>query len=239
MQKTFLLPVLAAAVMAGCSSAPKHSAPSCEPGQAAAAGYVEAAGKILMSDVGSMVKTGYWKPEHGAAFDCESKVMVGTEASEEVSAGTGMEGVAADGRVRLDARMLFDFDSALLTDSGKVELDLLINDINAMAVIDQIMVIGHTDSIGSMSYNQMLSERRAGSVRDYMIAQMAELEITAEGRGESEPIADNATEQGRAKNRRVEVIVDGSMEAMEKEAAASASTPVVDKMAAMIRKLTN
>ncbi len=230
MQKTILLPVLAAAVMAGCGAAPKHTASTCEPGQPAAEGYVSSGtNTIVMSGAGTMVHTGYWKPEHGAAFDCESKVVVGTAAE----AG-GVDGEAAEGSVRLDARVLFDFDSALLTDSGKIELDLLINDINAMSVVDQIMVIGHTDSVGSKSYNQMLSERRAGSVRDYMAAKLAEMDITAEGRGEEEPIADNATAEGRAKNRRVEVIVDGSMEAEMRNATA----PVIDKMAAMIDKLT-
>lgn len=231
MQKTFLLPVLAAAVLAGCSSAPKQTASICEPGQAAAAGYVSSDDKtITMTGSDGMLQSGYWKPEHGAAYDCENRVVVATEA-----AAAGVDGEVAEGSVRLDARVLFDFDSALLTDSGKVELDLLINDISAMTLVQQIMVIGHTDSVGSMSYNQMLSERRAGSVRDYMSTKLAEIDIKAEGRGEAEPIADNATADGRAKNRRVEVIVDGSMEEQMREATA----PVIDKMAAMIRKLTN
>jgi len=235
MQKTFLLPVLAAAVMAGCSSAPKHSASDCEPGQSAKSGYVAAADDtILMTGAGGLLHTGYWKPEDAAGIDCESKVMVATDTSE-ASAAAAVEGTASEGSFRLDARVLFDFDSALLTDSGQVELDLLINDINAMTLVEKIMVIGHTDSVGSMSYNQMLSERRAGSVRDYMASKMAELNIEAEGRGEEEPIADNTTAEGRAKNRRVEVIVDGSMEEQMREA----TTPVVNKMAAMIRKLTN
>lgn len=233
MQKTFLLPVLAAAVLAGCSSAPKQTASVCEPGQAEAAGYVSSGDqKIVMTGTNGMLHSGYWKPEHGAAFDCENKVVVGTA---EEAGMAGVDGEAAEGSVRLDARVLFDFDSALLTDSGKVELDLLINDINAMTLVQQIMVIGHTDSVGSKSYNQMLSERRAISVRDYMATKLAEMDIKAEGRGELEPIADNATAEGRAKNRRVEVIVDGSMEAEMREATA----PVIDKMAAMIRKLTN
>lgn len=230
MQKTFLLPVLAAAVMAGCSSAPKHSATDCEPGQAATSGYVSSDDDtIMMTGAGGLLQAGYWKPEHANGIDCENKVVVASESS------TGVDGAAAEGSIRLDARVLFDFDSALLTDSGKVELDLLVNDINTMAVVDQIMVIGHTDSVGSKSYNQMLSERRAGSVRDYLASKLAEMNILAEGRGEDEPVADNATAEGRAKNRRVEVIVDGSMEAEMREA----TTPVVDKMAAMIRKLTN
>lgn len=231
MQKTFLLPVLAAAVLAGCSSAPKQTASTCEAGQAAAAGYVASDDKtITMTGGDGMLHAGYWKAEHGAAYDCDNRVVVATEA-----AAAGVEGEAAEGSVRLDARVLFDFDSALLTDSGKVELDLLINDISAMTLVQQIMVIGHTDSVGSMSYNQMLSERRAGSVRDYMATKLAEMDIKAEGRGEAEPIADNETAEGRAKNRRVEVIVDGSMEEQMREATA----PVIDKMAAMIRKLTN
>lgn len=233
MQKTFLLPVLAAAVLAGCSSAPKQTASTCEAGQAAAAGYVASDDKtITMTGGDGMLHAGYWKAEHGAAYDCEDRVVVATEAA---AAAAGVDGAVAEGSVRLDARVLFDFDSALLTDSGKVELDLLINDISAMTLVQQIMVIGHTDSVGSMSYNQMLSERRAGSVRDYMSTKLAEMDIKAEGRGEAEPIADNATAEGRAKNRRVEVIVDGSMEEQMREATA----PVIDKMAAMIRKLTN
>ncbi|MGB0865414.1 MAG: OmpA family protein [Granulosicoccaceae bacterium] len=237
MQKTFLLPVLAAAIMTGCSSAPKQSASTCEPGTAATAGYVAGDDKsITMTGAGGLLHAGYWKSEHAAAHPCDTQVMVaaGTSAGGEAAAG-GVEGGAAEGSVRLDARVLFDFDSALLTDSGKVELDLLINDISAMTIVEQIMVIGHTDSVGSKSYNQMLSERRAISVRDYMATKLAAMDIKAEGRGEEEPIADNATAEGRAKNRRVEVIVDGSMEAQMREATA----PVIDKMAAMIRKLTN
>jgi len=214
MQKTFLLPVLAAAIMTGCSSAPKQSASTCEPGTAATAGYVAGDDKsITMTGAGGLLHAGYWKSEHAAAHPCDTQVMVaaGTSAGGEAAAG-GVEGGAAEG-----------------------ELDLLINDINAMTLVQQIMVIGHTDSVGSMSYNQMLSERRAISVRDYMATKLAAMDIKAEGRGEEEPIADNATAEGRAKNRRVEVIVDGSMEAQMREATA----PVIDKMAAMIRKLTN
>lgn len=230
MQRTFLLPVLATAVMAGCSSAPKQMASGCGGvGQAATAGYVAASDEtVVLSGAGSLLQAGYWKPEHSAALDCDSKVMVTTTQTQAQTPTQTTESVASEGSVRLDARVLFDYDSALLTDSGKVELDLLINDINAMTLVEQIMVIGHTDSVGSMSYNQMLSERRAGSVRDYMAETLAELNIVAEGRGEEEPIADNTTDEGRAKNRRVEVIVDGSMEARMREA----SAPVIDGMKA-------
>ncbi|MNW14674.1 Outer membrane porin F precursor [compost metagenome] len=69
-----------------------------------------------------------------------------------------------------------------------------------------VKVIGHTDSQGSDAYNQALSERRASSVAEYLISQgLAPSKVTSQGRGESEPIADNETDAGRAQNRRVEL----------------------------------
>lgn len=69
-------------------------------------------------------------------------------------------------------------------------------------------VVGHTDSTGSESYNQQLSERRAESVKNYLIdSGVAAYRLTAEGRGEYEPRESNATEAGRALNRRVEIFV--------------------------------
>ena len=63
---------------------------------------------------------------------------------------------------------------------------------------------GHTDSTGSARHNQGLSERRAASVRDYLMAQgVSATQLTARGFGETQPIASNATAEGRAKNRRV------------------------------------
>jgi OOP family OmpA-OmpF porin len=69
-----------------------------------------------------------------------------------------------------------------------------------------VQVAGHTDSAGAADYNQGLSERRAATVRDYLInAGVNETNLSARGYGEAEPIADNADAEGRAKNRRVEL----------------------------------
>jgi outer membrane protein OmpA-like peptidoglycan-associated protein len=68
----------------------------------------------------------------------------------------------------------------------------------------EIRITGHTDNVGSDQANQILSEGRANAVRDELIRRgVAPDRIEADGKGESEPIADNATEEGRAKNRRV------------------------------------
>jgi len=75
-----------------------------------------------------------------------------------------------------------------------------------------LQVEGHTDSVGSEDYNQTLSEKRADSVRDYLVNQgLKESTITAKGLGESMPVSDNATAAGRQQNRRVELVVSGDI----------------------------
>ncbi len=75
----------------------------------------------------------------------------------------------------------------------------------------EVTIEGHTDSTGSQSGNQILSERRAAAVRDYLVSQgVPPTAITSAGFGDSRPVADNATSEGRKKNRRVEMIVSGA-----------------------------
>jgi OOP family OmpA-OmpF porin len=101
----------------------------------------------------------------------------------------------------------FDFDKATIRPEGKAVLD------GAAALLKKhdrvvVEVAGHTDSIGSEEYNQGLSERRANAVKDYLTAQgVTATRLTAKGYGESQPVASNDTEAGRAENRRVELIV--------------------------------
>lgn len=77
----------------------------------------------------------------------------------------------------------------------------------------ELLIVGHTDSVGRESYNQNLSERRADSAADYIISKgIAAHRVDTEGRGENEPIADNDTEAGRQENRRVEVAIFASDE---------------------------
>lgn len=101
----------------------------------------------------------------------------------------------------------FDFDSATLKPEAKYTLDQAVSKVQDNSAVD-IRIIGHTDSIGSNEYNQGLSERRAQSVADYMTDNGVDAsKLSIEGRGEQEPIADNATKEGRAENRRVDFIV--------------------------------
>ena len=104
--------------------------------------------------------------------------------------------------------MLFATGSAELTPASEELLADIANRITSQNLVGA-KVVGYTDSVGSEASNLTLSERRAGSVADFLIAQGVPADkLTREGKGESDPVADNETAEGRAKNRRVEIYVD-------------------------------
>ncbi|HEX9160242.1 MAG TPA: OmpA family protein [Thermoanaerobaculia bacterium] len=107
--------------------------------------------------------------------------------------------------VRLTSDILFDVDSAALRPESRTTLRELAT--NFQRYPDELVdVEGHTDSTGTTEHNQGLSERRAGSVRDYLVDQgVAARDITAVGYGETRPKASNSTPEGRQLNRRVEI----------------------------------
>jgi len=98
----------------------------------------------------------------------------------------------------------FDFDSAELKPAMKEELDGVANKILNTPANEKVEVVGHTDSTGPEAYNQMLSERRAQAAADYL-GSKGVMNTTVKGMGENAPVADNATREGRAMNRRVEI----------------------------------
>jgi outer membrane protein OmpA-like peptidoglycan-associated protein len=99
----------------------------------------------------------------------------------------------------------FDFDKATLRQEDIGSLDDDVEALKAWGDVN-IEVAGHTDSMGSDAYNMKLSQQRAEAVRNFLISRgVAADRLTAKGYGESQPVADNATEEGRFKNRRVEL----------------------------------
>lgn len=107
--------------------------------------------------------------------------------------------------VRLTSDILFDYDSSALRAESRQTLRDLAS--NFSRYPDNVIEVeGHTDATGSDSYNQDLSERRAGSVRSYLVEQgVPSSSITARGYGESQPKSNNDTAEGRQLNRRVEI----------------------------------
>jgi len=117
---------------------------------------------------------------------------------------------AAATKVTYAADAFFDFDKATLKADGKAKLDDLVGKVKGIN-LEVIIAVGHTDSVGTDAYNQKLSVRRAEAVKAYLVSKGIEKNrVYTEGKGEKQPVADNKTTEGRAKNRRVEIEVVGT-----------------------------
>ena len=113
-------------------------------------------------------------------------------------------------KVTYAADAFFDFDKAVLKPEGKAKLDDLVSKVKAIS-LEVIIAVGHTDSVGSDTYNQKLSVKRAEAVKAYLVSKGIEKNrVYTEGKGEKQPVADNKTKEGQAKNRRVEIEVVGT-----------------------------
>ncbi len=113
-------------------------------------------------------------------------------------------------KVSFAADAFFDFDKATLKPEGKAKLDDLSDKVKGIT-LEVIIAVGHTDSVGADAYNQKLSEKRAQAVKDYLTSKGTDASrVYVEGKGEKQPVADNKSADGRAKNRRVEIEVVGT-----------------------------
>ena len=113
-------------------------------------------------------------------------------------------------KVTYSADAFFDFDKSVLKPEGKAKLDDLVSKVKGIN-LEVIIAVGHTDSVGADAYNQKLSVRRAEAVKAYLVSKGIEKNrVYTEGKGEKQPVADNKTRDGRAKNRRVEIEVVGT-----------------------------
>ncbi len=113
-------------------------------------------------------------------------------------------------KVTFAADAFFDFDKSVLKPEAKAKLDDLVGKTSAVA-LEVIIAVGHTDAVGTDGYNQQLSVRRSEAVKAYLVGKGIEKNrVYTEGKGEKQPVADNKTTEGRAKNRRVEIEVVGT-----------------------------
>lgn len=145
-------------------------------------------------------RNNFWTPATGIA-GCDGVPVA--QAAEPVVAPTTT-------KVVLNADTFFDFDKSTIKPEGRQILNQVAEQVSAIE-LETLIATGHTDSTGPDAYNQKLSERRANSVKEYLVSRGVPADrIYTEGKGEAEPVATNATREGRAQNRRVEIEIVGS-----------------------------
>src|SRR6185436_2230124 len=149
----------------------------------------------------------------GAAVGGAAGAIIGhqmDQKAKEISASVPGATVTRVGEglvVTFDSGILFDFNSDALKSTARTNLDNLAANLASFGD-SKLVLVGHTDSVGTAQYNQGLSERRARSVANYLILKgVPSVRVEAAGRGESEPVQPNDTDAGRSANRRVEVAV--------------------------------
>lgn len=113
-------------------------------------------------------------------------------------------------KVTLQADTLFDFDKSSIKPEGRAALDQVVKGIKGMK-LEVVIAVGNTDSVGTDAYNMALGQRRADAVKAYLVNNGVESSrIYTESKGKSNPVATNATAEGRTKNRRVDLEVVGT-----------------------------
>lgn len=142
----------------------------------------------------------FWTPATGIA-GCDGVPVAQAQAP--VTAPTAT-------KVVLNADTFFDFDKSTIKPEGRQILDQVASQAESIN-LETLIATGHTDSIGTEAYNQKLSDRRANSVKQYLISKGIDSNrIYTEGKGELSPVATNKTREGRAQNRRVEIEIVGT-----------------------------
>jgi len=160
-------------------------------------------------------RNGFWTPAT-AAPGCDGAIVPAAPAAMPAPAAAAPRPAPAPvappaaTKVTYAADAFFDFDKSVLKPEGKAKLDDLVGKIKDIN-LEVIIAVGHTDAVGSDSYNQKLSVRRSEAVKAYLVSKGVEQNrVYTEGKGEKQPVADNKTGEGRAKNRRVEIEVVGT-----------------------------
>ena len=171
---------------------------------------------VAVSGFGLCWRTGYWTPaaaaKDPAGCQCD-KDLLPKEVCEPKPAAAPAPAAApkpAGEKITIAADALFDFDKSTLRPEGRASLDELATKVQRIN-LEVILAVGHTDRMGSDSYNRALSMRRAEAVKAYLVGRGIDANrIYTDGKGESQPVTGNETDAGQALNRRVTITLPGA-----------------------------
>lgn len=164
-------------------------------------------GAVVGGSVGAVI---------GDRMDKQAKKM-----EQDLGKDATVERVGEGIKVTFNSQLLFDFGKSDVKDANKMDLQKLSESLKQYSDTE-LLIIGHTDNVGSDSFNQALSEKRANSVSSYLMSLgVTPTRLKTQGMGESQPVSDNNTEMGREQNRRVEIAIYAN-DKMKTEAKAQA-----------------
>ncbi len=208
---TVLSLLLVSASVSGCASLQGTQG---EEGAAVGAATGAVVGAVIGSRSGDTAKGAIM----GAVIGGAAGAIIGSRMDEQAGAleedleGASVERVGEGIAITFDSGILFGFDSDRLLPEAQSNLELLTQSLEDYPETN-VLVLGHTDAVGADSYNQKLSERRAEAAARFLMGKgLEDARIERRGLGETEPVADNDTEEGQALNRRVEIAIFASEE---------------------------
>lgn len=160
--------------------------------------YARSAGKVVKNATGLCWRTGYWTPaaaaKDSAGCECDKALLPAEVCEPKKPVTIAQPAAAAPGaqiggeKVTLAADALFDFNKATLRPEGKAKLDDTVAKLSNLA-LQVVLIVGHTDRIGTDAYNQALSEKRAAAVKEYLVAKGVEANrVYTEGKGKKYPV---------------------------------------------------
>ncbi|MBL8368840.1 MAG: OmpA family protein, partial [Candidatus Accumulibacter sp.] len=153
---------------------------------------IDSRGEVAMSGAGLCWRTGFWTPaaaaKDPAGCKCDKDLLPKEVCEPPMAKAAAATAKPSGDKVTVAADALFDFDKATLRPEGKAKLDEVVAKSKAIK-LEVIIAVGHTDRLGSDAYNQKLSERRAASVKAYLVSKGVEANrVYTEGKGEKQPV---------------------------------------------------
>lgn len=205
MHRIFIRTAAVTILLAGCASKTQTGAVVGAAGGAVVGGVIgKVAGSTAKGAIIGAVVGGAAGAIIGAQMDKQAKEL------EQNIKGAKVERVGEGIQVTFESGLLYDYDSDVVKPTARANLRELAASLDKYPDSD-VFIVGHTDSDGSDEYNQRLSERRAMAAAAYLVAQgVGGTRVGTSGLGETEPVASNDTELGKAANRRVEVAIYAS-----------------------------